>query len=652
MNMAKDTLTATVYTSISNGDFAKAIRLLETKLADFPRSRPLLSLMAYCCYHHGEFARAAEFYERCHELCPASEEYRVFYVQSLVQGGSHSDASRAAAAAAPRLTSPKSRARMKLLQAHAELEQGMLSACATTLKEYEQDDPATIIALATLDFREGRFAKALETYKIASLMGDMPMLRYCIALCHYRLGDCEAALGIVDEMVGEQDEEQTGSHGTQWQEHTNNRSFLAEALNLKAAISYSKKQFDSSKDSAARLCDLQQNENLDAIAIHNDALLNIEEDPSIGIQKLEFLLSDGPPETLNNLLACYMSHGQGERTAETFTAHRQLAQERLLPEVYAYFDAVVMSLTCPDDALSMLEAQVSRRAETMRAGKVDAAHATRSVPTRAASFRLRAGALAVATREREAAVDDAYLPALLLQARLCWDRREYPRAARLLRRGADFCRERDAWRLNMGHVAFAQAATDKTFDAAIEHYELLVRDKADADLLEVPAVALANLCVAYIMTNRNDEAEDLIKAVEREEHREVALGNRERAHHTCIVNLVIGTLYCERGNFEFGVGRICKSLGTSKGNNLFPDTWFYAKRCFLALASKLSKVMCTVTDDTLREILRFLEDVQENGSDIPTEDEVARSELSNAKEPATIASEAWQLKNTFINICA
>lgn len=31
-------------------------------------------------------------------------------------------------------------------------------------------------------------------------------------------------------------------------------------------------------------------------------------------------------------------------------------------------------------------------------------------------------------------------------------------------------------------------------------------------------------------------------------------------YHLCIVNLVIGTLYCSKNNYDFGVGRIVKSL--------------------------------------------------------------------------------------------
>jgi hypothetical protein len=34
----------------------------------------------------------------------------------------------------------------------------------------------------------------------------------------------------------------------------------------------------------------------------------------------------------------------------------------------------------------------------------------------------------------------------------------------------------------------------------------------------------------------------------------------KKIYHLCIVNLVIGTLYCAKGNFEFGISRIIKSL--------------------------------------------------------------------------------------------
>lgn len=63
--------------------------------------------------------------------------------------------------------------------------------------------------------------------------------------------------------------------------------------------------------------------------------------------------------------------------------------------------------------------------------------------------------------------------------------------------------------------------------------------------------------------------------------------------HLCIVNLVIGTLYCAKQNFEFGISRIIKSLDPID-KKLDSETWFYTKRCFLALADNLAKQMITV----------------------------------------------------------
>ena len=54
------------------------------------------------------------------------------------------------------------------------------------------------------------------------------------------------------------------------------------------------------------------------------------------------------------------------------------------------------------------------------------------------------------------------------------------------------------------------------------------------------------------------------------------------------MNLVIGTLYCSKGNFEFGIQLIVKSLEPVK-DKLGTDTWYYTKRCLLALIEKIIK---------------------------------------------------------------
>ena len=65
------------------------------------------------------------------------------------------------------------------------------------------------------------------------------------------------------------------------------------------------------------------------------------------------------------------------------------------------------------------------------------------------------------------------------------------------------------------------------------------------------------------MVNKNEEAEEIMKRLEAEEEKAAEIAETEKQanqYHLCIVNLVIGTLYCSKNNYDFGVGRIIKSL--------------------------------------------------------------------------------------------
>lgn len=92
---------------------------------------------------------------------------------------------------------------------------------------------------------------------------------------------------------------------------------------------------------------------------------------------------------------------------------------------------------------------------------------------------------------------------------------------------------------------------------------------------------------------------------------------RKPAFHLCIINLVIGTLYCSKGNYEFGISRILKSL-EPLDRKLGTDTWYYAKRCFVALAEMLAKHMITLKDSVFDDILAFLEEADRAGKNIQT----------------------------------
>jgi tetratricopeptide repeat protein 30 len=210
---------------------------------------------------------------------------------------------------------------------------------------------------------------------------------------------------------------------------------------------------------------------------------------------------------------------------------------------------------------------------------------------------------------------------------------------------AEFCSEHDTWKLNVAHVFFMQ---ENKFKEAIHYYEPIIAKHEDS-IVEVTAIVLANLCVSYIMTSQNEKAEDLMRRIEREEE-QIALENPEKqCFHLCIVNLVIGTLYCAKGNFDFGISRIVKSLEPYE-RKLGTDTWYYAKRCFLSLAEALAKHMLTLTDATFEEINRFFVAAEQHGAKILTV--VAGSPDADKTEPwkCNVAYEARMLRNMFLRL--
>merc|ERR1712022_45297 len=200
------------------------------------------------------------------------------------------------------------------------------------------------------------------------------------------------------------------------------------------------------------------------------------------------------------------------------------------------------------------------------------------------------------------------------QAKIYWDLEHYAMVEKIFRQSAEFCSEHETWKLNVAHVFFMQ---ETKFKEAARYYEPIVKKQSE-HILMVPAIVLANLCVSYIMTSQNEEAEELMRKIEKEEERLSYTDPEKQCFHLCIVNLVIGTLYCAKGNFEFGISRIIKSL-EPYDKKLGTDTWYYAKRCFLALAETMSKHMLMLKDATVFEIITFLEQADQHGKDIPTD---------------------------------
>lgn len=154
------------------------------------------------------------------------------------------------------------------------------------------------------------------------------------------------------------------------------------------------------------------------------------------------------------------------------------------------------------------------------------------------------------------------------------------------------------------------------------------------------------------MISQNEEAEELMRKIEKEEEKVAQQDPDKQCFHLCIVNLVIGTLYCAKGNFEFGITRIIKSLEPYE-KKLGTDTWFYAKRCFLALAEQMSKHMLMLKDASLHEILGFLDAADIHGQNISTQ---IRPQVHLGAKPrphqwsCTVSYETRQLKKIFLKL--
>mmetsp|Transcript_22611 Transcript_22611/g.42504 ORF Transcript_22611/g.42504 Transcript_22611/m.42504 type:complete len:647 (-) Transcript_22611:36-1976(-) len=602
--------TATVYGYIKDQNYIEAVRILQFELQNFPRSRAALSLLGYCYYHMSDFQRAVQTYEQLVKICPDVEEYKIYYSQSLFKAGMYPEATRSAV----KVSSPQHTQRVTMLQASIKYELDELSACKSLLDSCLPDDPETVIAYAAIAYKEGLYAEALEKYSDAlNTLGYQADIAYNIALCHYKLKQVQQSMKkigeIIERGVREHPELSVGSNtdGIDVRSVGNSQVLqetqLIEAFNLKAAIEYNAKDLANAKEALSDMPPRQEEE-LDPVTLHNQALMNMDTDATGGFRKFNFLLQNPPfpPETFGNLLLLYTKYGYYDLAADILADNSHLTFKFLGQELYEYLEATIMVTTSPEEAYRKYDeltekhiVQLRKLTKSINDSKI--ARATEDIKSGLTEF--------------DEAVE-AYMPVLMAQARVYWDRENYPMVESIFRQSAEFCVEHDTWRLNVAHVFFMQ---ETKFKDAIRYYDPIVK-KAE-NILDVTAIVLANLCVAYIMTSQNEEAEELMRKIEKEEDRMAYNDPDKQFFHLCIVNLVIGTLYCAKGNFEFGISRICKSLEPYE-RKLGPDTWYYAKRCFLALAENMSKQMLVLKDTTMQDILNFLDAADQHGANITT----------------------------------
>ena len=653
--------TETVYSLIRDGKHDVCVEMLTAALEDDPTSRPALSLLGHCYYHLGDFDSAAEMYERLSVLKPDDNAVRLYHAQSLFKSGARQEAR----IVAQTIDAPNLEVNVARLLAHIAFEEDELDLCRQFLERCPSDDPDVVVDQACVELKDGYIDLAISQINDAKqVLGYQPDVAYDEALCYYRakkFGPCLTVLSeIIERGVREHPELLVGAvtDGEEVRSVGNTPALrataLVEAFNLKAAVEFNMRNLTQAKEA---LTDMppRSEEELDPVTLHNVALMHMDSDPVDGFHKLNFLLSEtatvqAPPETFANLLLLYVEHNFHDLAAEVMNEHVGLVSKQLTTDAYEYLDACTTQIISKEDGYQKFDLAATKRGDELQ-----------KLAKKISDARLRRDGEKV--KQLIVEYDDLleqFIPSLMSQAKYFWDQEQYESVFKILKTYGEQCGSHEVYRLNVAHTYFMQSlrtCINDKYTEAISFYEPLVLQKAEqGTILQISAPVLANLCVAYIMTSRNEDAESVMRRVEKEEQQLLSQKNGHldstNMFHLTIINLVIGTLYCAKGNYEFGISRVIKSLEPF-GEKLVPDTWFYAKRCFLSLSEGMAKRVVTAKDETVLEIFSFLEQAEKFGKDIEVTEvktEVNTGATTASVTSRTIANEARQLRRMFLKL--
>lgn len=634
--------TATIYKLIKDCQYVEAINILNGQLQKHTKSRAALSLLGYCYYHIQDFTNSAECYEQLTQLHPEVEEYKVYYAQSLFKAGAYPEATKASFV----LDNPSSHTKMVKLQACIKYCEEDYSAAKSLLEQLPQDDPDYVYNMGCLLYQDGKYEEACKKFMSAmQVLGYVAALSYNIALCHYSLKNYTQALKYIEEIIDrgirEHPELSVGitTEGIDVHSVGNtlvlHQTALIEAFNLKAAIQYQLKNLKAAQEA---LTDMppRSEEELDPVTLHNQALVNMDTKPSEGFEKLAFLLQQPsfPPVTFGNLLLLYCKHEYFGLAADVLAENAHLTYKFLSPYLYEFLDALLTCQTAPEEAFRKFDEMNGKLMEQLRklSKQVQEARLAREDET-----------LKKALQDYDL-MQEKYVVVLMAQAKIYWNRENFQMVEKIFRKSVEVCNDNDTWKLNVAHVLFMQ----NKYKEAIGFYEPIVKKHYD-NILNVSAVVLANLCVSYIMTSQNEEAEELMRKIEKEEEQISYDDPDKKVFHLCIVNLVIGTLYCAKGNYDFGISRVIKSL-EPYNKKLGTDPWFYAKRCFLSLLENMSKHMVMLRDAVVQECIQFLEHCEVYGKEVPAIIEQPLEETRIHIGKNTVTYEARLLKALFYEV--
>lgn len=646
-------ITATIYTLIKENKYLDAIGLLQDFQQGFPNARAALSLLAYCQYQVGEFAKAAENYADLIKQFPEVMCYQLYHAQALFKACEFEEAW----GATLKVTGDELPFEVLKLQAAIKFNDEELNEARSLVDQCRADDEDTMVNQACIMYAEGRYDEACGKFQSAMQTTRYRSdLAYNIALCHYRMKRFAQALkyiaDIIERGIREHPELNVG-HVTEGIDvrSVGNTQLLAqtaliEAFNLKAAIEYQLKNYSAAQEA---LTDMppRQEEELDPVSLHNHALMNMDKDANAGFDKLQFLLLQNPcpPETFGNLLLLYCKYEHYNLAADVLAENAHLTYKLLSQYLYDFLDATIIRQDSAADGFVKFDEMATQHIDALNKLQ-QMLQSSKDGPNDDEQM-----------KETLTEYDEKlthYIPVLMAQAKIYWDLENYTQVEKIFRNSVQYCNEHDVWKLNVAHVLFMQAVVaqpneqESKYREAIGFYEPIVKKNYEA-ILDISAIVLANLCVSYIMTSKNEQAEDLMRKIEKEEENLAYQDPDRKVFHLCIVNLVIGTLYCAKNNFQFGVSRIIKSL-EPYDKKLGAQTWFYAKRCLCALIENMAKQLIMVEDSAVQEMIDFFEACEIHGRNVSTAQDVLAQTDAFDTGRQTVTYEARHLKNLLLKL--
>jgi len=293
--VAEGRFTSTVYKLVREQKYEDVVRLLQQELLTNPTSRAALSLTAYAQYHLGNYDIAAQHYEQLTKHHNDHEDYKFYLAQSLYKAGEYESAYKITTT----IESPELADKVLQLQSCIKYEEEDYATCRAHLEQCGADAD-TIVNRGCVHYQEGEYEKALQHFQDAmNMLSYQPDLAYNIALCYYRMKQYGPALKhiaeIIEKGVREHPELAVGSNNdgldvrSVGNSNTLRESALIEAFNLKADIEYMMKNYEAAKEA---LTDMppRAEEEVDPVTLHNQALMQMEDDPNAGFKKLTHLL--------------------------------------------------------------------------------------------------------------------------------------------------------------------------------------------------------------------------------------------------------------------------------------------------------------------------------------------------------------------------